>query len=258
MTDLASLQCAFQRHIDRPTRVMTRTVLATPRADAGRRLGVYSDGYRSRLIEALANDYPALRCTLGEARFDGTMRAFIAAHPSRHANLRWYGGELADFLSRAPRCRRRPLLAELARFEWALGLAFDAADAPLAAAQDAAAVPAHRWPVMRLALHPSVHRLDLRTNAPALWLAAVRRRVLPRGVLRRRPRAWLIWRKEHAPYFRSLARDEAVALALAARGADFAAIGRSLARSAGGGNAALRAAQLLRNWLDEGLISAVE
>ena len=111
-------------------------------------------------------DYPALRGLLGEIGFSRMMREFVAAQPSRHRNLRWYGGELAKFLSRSLRWRRRPLLAELAQFEWALGLAFDAADVPAVTAEEIARFPAADWPGMRLRLDPSVRLLWLRSNAP--------------------------------------------------------------------------------------------
>lgn len=258
MSRLAALQRDFQRHVHRPGRAMAPEVATGPRAGAARRLGVYAEAYRLRLVEALGNDYPALRAVLGEAGFDGAMRAFIAAHPSRHPNLRWYGGDLAGYLARAPRWRRRPLLAELARFEWALGLAFDAADAPLASAEDAARVPPGDWPGLRLRLQPSVRLLSLRSNAPQVWRAAVDGgKAAP--VTRRRSRiAWLVWRKGHEPFYRALAPAEAWALGAAARGCDFATIAGGLRRHAGAKAAALAAAQFLRNWLAEGLVSAVE
>lgn len=233
MKNLESLQRAFQRHVYRPGRVMERAVLATPHANAARRLGVYADGYRSRLVEALGNDYPALKRVLGESGFDRTMRRFIAAHPSRTRNLRWYGGDLGRFLGRSSRGRRKPL-AELARFEWALGLAFDAQDAPLARAEDVARVPAADWPGMRLRLHSSVQLIWLLGNAT------------------------LVWRKGHEPFYRVLSTEEAWALGAVARGRDFAALNGGLRRFVGAGHAAQTSAQFLRNWLAEGLISGVE
>lgn len=258
MTHLASLQRAFQRHVYRPGRAMQRAVLATPRANEARRLGVYADAYRSRLVEALGKDYPALQGLLGEAGFDRMMREFVAAHPSRHLNLRWYGGELAGFLSRSPRGRRRPLLAELAAFEWALGLAFDAADAPALGTDAPARVPAAEWPRMRLQFHPSVRQLALRSNAPDVWRAATDGARPPRGRLRRSASTWLVWRKGLTPFYRVLPADEAWALDAMARGRDFASICSGLRRFAGVANAALRGAQLLRNWLNEGLVCGIE
>ena len=169
MKDLESLQRAFQRHVYRPGRAMERAVLEAPRANAARRLGIYADAYRSRLVEALASDYPALKEVLGESRFDRLMRAFVAAHPSRTPNLRWYGGELARFLGHSSRGRGRRPLAELARFEWALGLAFDAQDAPLVGAEDAAvdqlAAITGQKPVIRRA-RKSIANFKVRKDMP--------------------------------------------------------------------------------------------
>jgi hypothetical protein len=252
------LQRAFVRHIDRPGRAMEGVVLASARAGAARRLGVYADAYRLRLVEALANDYPALQELLGEAGFNRVMRAYIAARPSRHANLRWYGGALAGYLSRSRQWRRRPLLAELARFEWALGLAFDAEDAPLAAVHDAARVPADRWPEMRLRLHPSVQLLRLRSNAPLVWRAASTGREPPAVAMRRRPPHWLVWRKGHEPFYRALSREEAWALDAVAKGRSFSDLCDGLRHHVRAAHAARRAAQLLKGWLEEGLVRAIE
>lgn len=258
MSRLAELQRDFQRHVHRPGPAMARVVASGPRAGAARRLGVYAEAYRLRLVEALGNDYPALRTVLGEAAFDDAMRAFIAAHPSRHPNLRWYGGEMAGFLARAPRWRRRPLLVELARFEWALGLAFDAADAPLASAEDVARVPPGDWPGLRLRLQPSVHMLALRSNAPQVWRTAVDGGKSSPALRRRGRTAWLVWRKGHEPFYRAVAPAEAWALGAAARGRNFATIAGGLRRHAGAKGAALAAAQFLHNWLAEGLVAGIE
>lgn len=258
MKDLASLQRAFQRHIYQPGEAMERAVLATPAANAARRLGIYAHAYGSRLVEALRVDYPALEALLGEAEFDRTMRGFIAAHPSRHPNLRWYGGDLAWYLSHSTRWRARPLLRELARFEWALGLAFDAADAPAVTAEEVALVAPADWPGLRLRLHPSVQPLRLRGNAPQVWRAAIAGRKTPAAVMRPRPLSWLIWRVGHEPFYRALPPEEAWALGAAARGRDFATLCGGLRRFVGAEHAAQTGAQLLRNWLAEGLICAIE
>ncbi len=256
MTRLARLQRAFQHHIDWPGAPMQAAVAPGPRADASRRLGVYAEAYRLRLVEALGNDYPALRFTLGEAGFARRMREFVEARPSRHANLRWYGAELSRHLARA--AARRPLLAELARFEWALGLAFDAADAPPATVADVARIPSAGWPRLRLRLHPSVQRVELFTNAPDVWRAAVRheRRLAARRLLE--PRSWLVWRKDLEPFYRALSGDEARALAFAARGWRFGRLCGGLRDIVGTDQAAPRAASLLKAWLNEGLIGAIE
>ena len=258
MKQLAALQRAFQRHVYRPTRVMEQVVLATSRASAARRLSIYTDGYCSRLMDALATDYPALQALVGEDTFNALMREFVAAHPSRVANLRWYGGGLARFLARSPRWRVRPVLAELAAFEWALGLAFDAEDTPLLAVEDVARVPAEDWPGMRFALHSSAQRLYLRSNAPRIWQWAADHGRKPQPRLLAAPAAWLVWRKGQTPYYRALPPDEAWALAALGRGRGFGAVCNGLRRFAGNSGAAQRGAQLLRNWITEELLCAAD
>jgi hypothetical protein len=218
---------------------------------------VYADGYRVRLVEALGSDYPALQGLIGEGAFDRMAREFIAAHPSRRPNLRWYGGELARFLARAPRWHRRSLLAELAQFEWALGLAFDAADASPATVNDVGRVPPEDWPAMRLKLDPSVQLLSLRSSAPLAWRAVIAGDEPPRPAMRRRPVDWLVWRKGHEPYYRALAPAEARALGAAAKGCRFDALCEEIERYLGNAQAAQRAAQFLKGWLGEGLICGI-
>ena len=256
MKDLAGIQRAFQRHIYRPATSMERAVLGAPRASAARRLSVYADAYRARLAEVLESDYPALREHLGGREFAKLAAAYIAAHPSRNANVRWYGGKFAPYLERTPRWRARPRLAELAAFEWALGLAFDAADAPLLDAKTLAQTVAEDWPGMRFKLHPSVHRLELTSNAPELWQSMVGDKRLSIARVRRASSSWLVWRNVHTPYFRVLGADEAWAHAAVRRGRDFAAICNGLCHFVGDADAAQRGAQLLRTWLDEGQLSA--
>ncbi len=257
MNDLETLQRTFARHVRHPGRGMRDAVLTGKGASVTRRLSVYSDGYRARLVEVLRADYPALVGVLGGAGFARMACDFIHAHPSGHPNLRWYGAGLGGYLRRSSRWRRRPVLAELACFEWALGLAFDAADERQVTADDAGRVPPAAWAGMCLRLHPSVQLLRLRSNAPKLWKADDAGEVLPGVSMRKRTSGWLVWRKGHEPFFRPLPPGEAWALEAVARGRDFAALVGGLRRFVGTQSAAQAGAQFLRNWLDEGLIGAL-
>jgi len=258
MNNLAALQRAFQRHVcGAAGQVMERAVLATPRASAARRLGVYTYAYPARLVGALTVEYPVLKSVLGEAKFDRVMREFITVAPSRHANLRWYGGQLSGYLVRSPRWSRRPLLAELAQFEWALSLAFDAADAEPIPADEVAQVPAADWPGLCFRLHPAVRQLRLRSNAPKIWQMVSAGQQAPRAAVRSQPVHWLVWRKDRESYFRVLPPQEAWALGAVARGRNFAVLCGGMRRYVGTSNAAQTGVQLLRNWLSEGLICGI-
>lgn len=254
MSALARLQRVLQRRVLRRQARVEREFVGTPALAARERLEIYSCAYRARLVGALAKDYPGLKALLGDRGFERLARAYVEVHPSRYANLRWYGGGLAAFLRKSGP-RRRRALAEMAAFEWALGLAFDAADAPVLEVSAIASQAPADWPGLRFSPHPSLRRLDLHFNVPALRAAADAGKPLPPLRHRRRPVSWLIWRKELGAQYRSLEHDETQALDLLLRGETFDKACERLARIRGS-EAALRAASLLKVWFGEGLFVA--
>jgi hypothetical protein len=62
------------------------------------RLAVYSNGYHSRMVEAVRMDYPALLHYLGEPRCNAAIKAYIAATPSHYWDLNYYSTGFASFL----------------------------------------------------------------------------------------------------------------------------------------------------------------
>ena len=257
MSSLQRLQREFQRHVFAPGPLMSRRIDTTATLGADTRLAIYADGYRLRLVAALRSEFPALAAWLGERGFDRLAHGYVAAHPSRQPNLRWFGDALSRFLARDPAWARRPALAELAALEYAIGLAFDAADTPPLCFEDLAAIPGDAWPELRFALHPSTRRLDLRWNTPKLWKAwatAEPRPAPPEARRHREAQPWLVWRNDFVPQLRRLEADEAWALGTLQRGATFARICAGLCRWAGEVEAPLRAASLLKGWVAEQMI----
>jgi hypothetical protein len=221
-------------------------------AAPGTGLGIYVEAYALRLLEALRNDYPGLLRLVGALDFERLGRAYIAAHPSRHFNLRWYARDLAEFLRRQEPWRARAALADLAAFEWAEGEAFDAADAAALDAVALAAIPAEAWSGLRFDFHPSLRRIDVATDVAA-WIAASE---ADPGAPPPAPdaAAWIFWRRDLAILRRRVDEAEAAALALAMSGRGFGDICECLARMLGEAEAPMRAAGLLRVWLDAGMI----
>ena len=137
------------------------------RADLGVLLDVYRNAYSARLVEVLANDFPGLKALVGEAEFEWLARAYIAVHPSRGFSVRTVGERLTEFLAGTDPWARRPALADMAAFEWALAGAFDAGDAEPVRIEDLAAIPPAAWAGLIFAFHPSVRRLRLATRSAA-------------------------------------------------------------------------------------------
>jgi len=250
---LARLQREFQRYVlEGSTTVAER--IDDRNADPQRRLRIYYDAYRLRLIEALSTDYEALRTLMGPDDFDATCRAYVEATPSVHRNVRWYGEGLPAFLERTAPWAQRPELHELARFEWTITLAFDAKDADAVAFEELSRLPPAAWPALGFVLHPSLQLIELRSNAPALRKASDAGEPLPATTFAEASIPWLIWRKDLVVCFRSLSMPEQWALHAIAQGANFTALCEGLCEWHPAEEAAPHAAQLLRRWVDDELI----
>jgi hypothetical protein len=253
--ELADLQAQLQQYLLRGDAAIAARVTGTARVPAGTRLEIYAGAYRGRLAEALAANYPALAKLLDED-FAELAQAYIAGHDSLYFSIRYYGENLADFLATEARYAAAPLLADLARWEWAMRAVFDAADAaPLAAAQLARVAP-EAWAHLRFQWHPSVTRLDLEWNAPQFWQALTEDAERPAAAVSAEPTAWLLWREGLTTYFRSLSVTEAQALDAARRGWPFGELCELLCERLGEAEAPLAAASFLRGWVGAGMITA--
>src|SRR5476651_119068 len=254
---LADLQRAFQDYLLVSSDGFAAAVRDTRKIDRVTLLGVYRDAYTLRLIEVLTVDYPGVMAMAGPADFDYMARAYIAAHPSRHPSVRWFGRGLADFLAAPPPFNGSQAVIDMARFEWAMGDAFDGPDAQPIAADALMTLQPEAWETLSFIPVPSLQTMTLTFDVPQAWQ---RRDEQEPGNLEVEPAAqptgWVVWRREFSPNFRSLDEDEAAALAVLADGRPFPEICESLVEYVGEDQAAARAAGLLRGWVEEGMIAS--
>jgi hypothetical protein len=229
-------------------------VVGTQRVPIATRLAIYGDAYRSRLIETLEGHYPALLALIGAEHFAALGGAYVQAHDSTFASIRFYGGALGAFLATHPDYASRPWVGELARFEWAMMDVFDAADAAPVGVPALAQIAPENWAQLGFELHPAVRRLDLLWNVPALWRALIDGRSHPAPEAQAHPVAWLLWRRELQIFFRPLPALEAEALDVVRQGRSFGAICVALCTALGESQAPARAAAFLREWVESGMI----
>jgi hypothetical protein len=251
---LRELQRELQTHLLGGPSAIFDAVVDAPPLPIAERLGIYGNAYRVRLIDALADTYPILQAVLGGEEFVALGEEFVAAHSSIHRSIRWYGGELADFLGGTPPYAGQPILAELASLEWTLAEVFDAADAEPTPRAAFSAVEPSEWGGLRFEFHPSVRRLQFRWNTAAVWQAMSREETLPDPACTEQSLPWLLWRQNLQNYFRSMTADEAAALDSALHGATFGEICEALAEWLPPEEIPLRAAGLLGTWADSGII----
>jgi hypothetical protein len=260
---LAELQQRFQTFILDGTQGIERSVVGTKRVPVDTRLSIYSNAYRARLAEALESNYPVLAKLLGEGQFNDLAQAYAQRHRSAHFSIRWYGDRLAALLEAQEPYRQQPLLADLARWEWNMTLAFDAADAAPLQKKHLAELSAGAWAGLCFKPHPSLRLLCLGSDAPVVWRALNRDEAPPPESLgacatvgtETEKSHWVIWRRGLDTFFRSLDPLEAAALQAAARGDSFGAICEGLAETLEEQAAAARAAALLARWLEDEMLA---
>jgi hypothetical protein len=264
---LAQLQARMQAHVLTGDAAVLTDVDASASGAGGlsaeRRLGLYRHAYRARLNETLRDSFGHTLMYLGDAWFDQLAGDFMAQHPSQHRNLRWYGEGWPDWLATtlhdgAP-FGEHPEVAELARLDWALRRAFDAAHAPALTWRDLAAMAPEDWVGAVLRPQPSVALLHLQCNTLNLWHALDQDEAVPPAECLAAPVSVLVWRVDERPHFRSVSASEGLALQQIMQGDTFAAICLAHAQAHPDDDAATTAATTgawLRRWLDEGLLDA--
>ena len=135
-------------------------------AEVERRMAVYRNNVAVSLSEALSARFPVIRQLVGEAFFAALARVFIRNEGPTSPVLAEWGAGFANFLDGFPPLSAWPYMGDVARIEYARGLAFHARDAdPVDPDALAAADPAK----LRLGLHPSVRLLRLAHPAVSIW-----------------------------------------------------------------------------------------
>ncbi|MBV8910709.1 MAG: putative DNA-binding domain-containing protein [Gammaproteobacteria bacterium] len=251
---LERVQGDFQDYMLHGRRAVQEHVVGSDRVPVATRLAIYGDAYRSRLAEALESNYPALARLLGETDFQRLASEYVRTHESPFFSIRYYGDALTQFLATHEEYVAAPVLAELARWEWAMTNAFDAPDTAPISDQTLACVPPQQWAKLRFVWHPSVQRLTLAWNVPQLWQALRDETERPPAELAAAPVHWLLWRRELTTCFRSLPQTEAGVLDAARSGWPFAELCELLCEEVGESEAPAASASLLRGWVNAGLI----
>jgi putative DNA-binding protein len=257
MSDFASQQNDFQRGILTGDESVLTEILDSPKEKREILFGVYKHAYGSRLVEAMRNDHKLLHGYLGDEMFDAMGHAYVAANPSQHPNLRWFSQALPDFLKSTEPYSDHPVLSDLAALEKALNDAFDAEDATVLTLADMAGFAPEAWADLRFRTHPSVFRLDLWTNASAIWLALKNDATPPDAVALQQACHLLIWRQDVTPMFRDLGSEEAMMWNEAASGIPFGVLCSMLATYDDPDGAAARGAGYLHGWVTAGLLTGV-
>jgi hypothetical protein len=145
---------------------------AGPKLTAEERLDVYRSGYRLRLVECLADDYPAIQYALGDDAFEDLCALYLGAHPSTGPNLNYFGRHMEELcrggaLSMFGDPQRASFVADLARLEWAIVEVIHAPSADPLTLEGLSHVAPDAWGTAKLVANTSVRllRFDFPANA---------------------------------------------------------------------------------------------
>jgi len=207
--------------------VATAFIAPNSRLTPFERLEIYNRQYWYRLLDALAEDFPALRSVVGSRAFEALSVAYLTDHPSRSFTLRNLGSKLPEWLATHPlhTGRRHRLALDVARIEWAFVEAFDNAQSTPLTLDQIATLDAGSG----LGIQPHVQLLALDYAADELVLSLhkdQRRGTSEAGVkhddgpqppahlpkLRRRATWVAAHRVENVVYYRRLEREEYLTL----------------------------------------------
>ena len=149
---LRDLQAAFAAHIIGADRADLVAAVADDTIPAAARLSVYRHHVFQSLGTALAATFPTVQALVGTEFFRGLVRAFVGRALPAQPVLAEYGADFPAFIAGYQAARDLPYLADVARLDWALNLAFHAPAGSRLQPADLSAVPAERLPSMSIAL----------------------------------------------------------------------------------------------------------
>ena len=197
-------------------------VLPSKQLSAEERLEVYANMYFWRLVDVLADDFPATRRLVGPDLFFDLAKAYLVAHPSRHYSLSMLGDRFPGFLETTDAdVPHRSFAVDVARIERAVEEVFDVEAAPPLDPDDLLDVPPDSWNDVRLETTAAMRLLELRHPADD-WLQA-HREDRHEDVPAPRPAWLLVHRQDLAVWRVDLSREEFTTLECLARGATLGA-----------------------------------
>lgn len=174
-------------------------IVAKDEIERERRLEVYTQGYRNRLLALLQMDFPVTQAMAGYALFDDIVHHYISSVHSQHFLLRRFTQGLADFI--VHHYEEHLALAEMARFEWLFEEVTLLADAPVITLEHLKRVPQERWEDMYFVVHPSVQLFTSYYNTAEIWQAIMDQQPQPVTIKYDEPAILTLWRMEHMANF---------------------------------------------------------
>jgi len=152
MLALRDLQAAFAAHLKGEDRLDLAGVVVGDTISASARLRVHRRHVAQSLATALGATFPTVEAIVGDAYFQAMAQAFAVQELPRQPVLAEYGADFPAFVAGYGPAAALPYLADMARLDWALNLAFHAPLEGRLGAPDLTGLPPQRLFELRVAL----------------------------------------------------------------------------------------------------------
>ncbi len=257
MQALKELQSQFQNYLMNGSTLVLPEIVNDKKLSAEKRLKVYFDAYRIRLMEILKLDYPKTHTLLGDDGFEEAFHQYLSQYPSEHFSVRYFGQHFSRFLAQTKPFSESLVFSEMAHFEWAVSYTTDAKDCMIVTPASLSAIPLENWPDLQFQFHPSVINHAFHWDTPQLWQDIENEKPPRQPIAQPVPIRWLFWRKGLKSLFQSCSPAEDKMVLAVLDGKPFGEICECLMDILPEEEIPMFAAQTLYKWVHEEMISQV-
>jgi hypothetical protein len=204
MLALRDLQAAFAAHLKGEDQPRLAEAIVGDTVSAAARLRIHRHHVRQSLVEALASTFPTVQAIVGEAFFRTMAEGFVLCELPAQPVLAEYGAGFPAFVSGYGPAPALPYLADMAKLDWALNLAFHAPLEDRLTASGLADLPAERLFDLEPALAAGSTVLQSRYPIDRIWHASQPGATVGTVSLEEGPASVLVLRRPDDAAFASL------------------------------------------------------
>ena len=169
MLGLRDLQAAFAGILRGDDQPRLEAAVAGDSNPAAARLRVHRHHIEQSLVAALAATFSTVQAIVGEDFFRAMARRYVAGDLPHQPVLAEYGAGFPAFIADYEPATSLPYLADVARLDWALNLAFHSLAANHLTAADLSSLPPERIAELPLALAPGAGVLRSSYPIDRIW-----------------------------------------------------------------------------------------
>ncbi len=218
-----------------------------------RRLEIYHNAYRIRLIGVLHDTFEHTASYIGDEWFERLAASYIEANTSEQSNIGLYGQGFPEHLSEM--LEHDQEVAELAHMDWTLRRAFDGPNADVLTREVLEQLAANGVSIEKFSPVPTLKLCSHRYNTLDIWHAINQEEMPPEVVTLDEPLHVLTWRKGHSPHFRSASVMESSALNYLCEGSELESIGEALSADFPETDIVNEFGLMISRWLDDELLT---